>query len=184
MTTGQSVKRESPGDRSPPRQADSWSLGDSSQRVTLLGSRASSNVLVARLVAVIRQASSRSSRTSWASASSSRTLTHADEFVVQPASYTVGAVASRASRSSWCALIIAWFSGWLTHAKPLPLNVMFVQLGHSLRTTSGSSVDISTSWEEESASCLLTPVIIPPVTDRLPGAEVLARSAADPDIMA
>jgi len=87
--------------------------------------------------------------------------------VAQPASYTAGAVASRASRSSWRALIIAWFSEWLTHAKPLPLNVMLVQLTLSLRTTSGSAVDHSTSWEEESAPCLLMGVIVPPGSDRL-----------------
>ena len=42
--------------------------------------------LIARFVAVIRQASSRSSKTSSGSASSSRTLTQAEEFVAQPAS--------------------------------------------------------------------------------------------------
>lgn len=48
--------------------------------------RASSRALIARLVAVMRQASSRSSKTSSGSASSSRTLTHAEEFVIHPAS--------------------------------------------------------------------------------------------------
>jgi len=46
--------------------------------------------LIARIVAVIRQASSRSSKTSSGSASSSRTLIHADEFVARPTSYTAG----------------------------------------------------------------------------------------------
>jgi hypothetical protein len=130
---------------------------------------------MARFVAVIRHASSRSSKTSSGSASSSRTLTHADEFVAQPA-YTAGAVASRASRSSWLALSIARFSWWLTHAKPLPLNVMLVELTPSFRTTSSSSAAISTSWEEESAPFLLTAAIVPQGSDRLPGSVFRVQS--------
>ena len=41
--------------------------------------------------------------------------------------------------------IMARLSGWLTQANPRPLNVMLVQLRPTLRTTSGSAVDISTS---------------------------------------
>jgi hypothetical protein len=48
-----------------------------------------------------------------------------------------------------------------------------VQLTLSLSTTSGSSVDISTSWEEESAPCVLTGSIVPPGSDNPLGADVL-----------
>ena len=76
-------------------------------------------------------------------------------------------------------MLTARFSEWLTHAKPLPLNVMLVQLTLSLRTTSGNLVDTSTSREEESAPCLLTGVIVPPESDRLPG---LGGSAVPPEV--
>src|SRR5215217_5966375 len=46
---------------------------------------------------------------------------------------------------------------------------MLVQSMPSLRTTSGSAADISTSCEEESALDVLTAVILPPRSDHLPG---------------
>src|SRR6476661_4070142 len=60
---------------------------------------------------------------------------------------------------------MARLSGWLTHAKPLPRNVMLVQLGPSLSTTSGSSVDFSTSSAGESGARCSTPEILAPGTD-------------------
>src|SRR5262245_61323876 len=60
---------------------------------------------------------------------------------------------------------MALFSGWLTQAKPLPLNVMFVQLGPSFKTTSGSVVDSSTSWAGEREIDLPMGVILPPRSD-------------------
>ncbi len=79
------------------------------------------------MVAVIRHASARISKTSSGSARSRATDTHAVDWEAQPAEKVSGSLPSIASRSRWVDLIIAVLAAWLTQAKPRPRKVMDVQ---------------------------------------------------------